>query len=259
MRENNNEASSALKWLRGPQYDPTEEIAELQNDNEEQKANNLSAVEALTRPTSIRGLVICFGLMFFQQVSGINAVIFYTTDIFKAAGTGIDPEIATIIVGVMQVVATFVASLVVDRLGRRLLLLVSDSVMALCTLVLGIYFFMKSQDASSVDSIGWIPIVALCVFIVTFSLGFGPVPWLMMGELFASDVKGIAAPLTGTLNWFLGEIFIVKSFCGLSVLGTVFVFLVVPETKGKSLNEIQLMLSGDHKVSSNGSSDEQKI
>lgn len=177
MRERNQEASSAIKWLRGPQYDPAEDIAELQNDNEEQKVKNLSIGEALGRNTSIRGLVICFGLMFFQQVSGINAVIFYTTDIFKASGAGINPEVATIIVGVMQVLATFVAGLVVDRLGRRILLLISDSVMALCTLMLGIYFFMKSRDEASVDSLSWLPIVSLCVFIVTFSLGFGPVPW----------------------------------------------------------------------------------
>lgn len=177
MREKNNEASSAIKWLRGPQYDPTEDIAELQNENEENKANNLSVFEALSRPASVRGLIISFGLMFFQQVSGINAVIFYTTDIFNAAGTGIDAEIATILVGVMQVIATFVASLIVDRLGRRILLLISDSVMALCTLFLGIYFFMKQRDPASVDGLGWLPIVSLCLFIVTFSLGFGPVPW----------------------------------------------------------------------------------
>jgi Na+/melibiose symporter-like transporter len=177
MRDRNQEASSAIKWFRGAQYDPAEDIAELQNENEEQKQSNLSAREALSRKASVRGLVICFGLMFFQQVSGINAVIFFTTDIFIAAGSAISPEIATIIVGVMQVVATFIASLVVDRLGRRILLLVSDSIMALCTLVLGIFFFMKERDESSVTSIGWLPVVALCLFIVAFSIGFGPVPW----------------------------------------------------------------------------------
>ncbi|CRL04571.1 CLUMA_CG017640, isoform A [Clunio marinus] len=259
-REKNQEASKAFKWLRGDQYDPAEDIAELQNENEEQKANNLSIAEALGRKTSVRGLVISFGLMFFQQMSGINAVIFYTTDIFAAAGTDINPEIATIIVGVMQVVATFVSTLVVDRLGRRILLLMSDAVMALCTLFLGIYFFMKQNDENSVGNLGWLPIVALCVFIVMFSLGFGPVPWLMMGELFASDVKGIAAPLSGTLNWLLAFV-ITKTFVnlkallgdgqtfwlfsGLSILGTVFVFFIVPETKGKSLNEIQKMLAGE--------------
>lgn len=177
MRERNQEATTAIKWFRGAQYDPAEDIAELQNDNEEQKQNNLSVGEALGRKTSVRGLVICLGLMFFQQVSGINAVIFFTTDIFIAAGSGIEPDIATIIVGVMQVAATFVASLVVDKLGRRILLLVSDAVMALCTLMLGIYFFMKDRDADSVSSIGWLPVVSLCLFIVAFSIGFGPVPW----------------------------------------------------------------------------------
>ena len=177
MRDRNQEASSAFKWLRGSQYDPAEDIAELQNENEEQKQNNLSVREALSRKSSVRGLVISFGLMFFQQMSGINAVIFFTTEIFESAGTSIDPQIATIIVGVMQVAATFVASLMIDRLGRRILLLVSDAIMALCTLMLGIFFFMKSKDADSVSSLSWLPIVSLCLFIVSFSIGFGPVPW----------------------------------------------------------------------------------
>ena len=177
MRDRNQEASSAFKWLRGSQYDPAEDIAELQNENEEQKQNNLSIREALSRKSSVRGLVISFGLMFFQQVSGINAVIFFTTEIFESAGTSIDPQIATIIVGVMQVAATFVASLMIDRLGRRILLLVSDAIMALCTLMLGIFFFMKSKDVDSVSSLSWLPVVSLCLFIVSFSIGFGPVPW----------------------------------------------------------------------------------
>lgn len=75
MKERTSEAASALKWFRGPSYDPTEYIAELQNENEEQKANNLSIGEALGRKTSVRGLIIIMGLMFFQQVSGINAVM----------------------------------------------------------------------------------------------------------------------------------------------------------------------------------------
>lgn len=176
MRERNQDASKALKWFRGSQYDPAEDIAELQNENEEQKANNLSLAEAFSRKATVRGIVISFGLMIFQQFSGINAVIFYTNDIFDAAG-GIDSGIATIIVGVMQVVATLVASLVVDRLGRRMLLLVSDALMAICTLFLGIYFFLKDRDESSVDNLSWLPIVSLCIFIVSFSIGFGPVPW----------------------------------------------------------------------------------
>lgn len=260
MKDNGQGAIKSLKWLRGQQYDPSEEIAELQNDAEERKTNSVTFGQAMSRKTTIRGLVVSMGLMFFQQVSGINAVIFYTNAIFEAAETDISPSIATIIIGVMQVIATFVSTMIVDRVGRRILLLISDSVMALCTLALGIFFYMKDQNKDSVTGLGWLPVLSLCVFIICFSLGLGPVPWLMMGELFAPDVKGLGASLNGTLNWLLAFV-ITKTFVnlnnalgsggtfwlfsGLSILGTIFIFVIVPETKGKTLNEIQTMLAGD--------------
>ena len=171
---------------------------------------------------------------------------------------------ATIIIGVMQVVATVVATMVVDRLGRRILLLSSAIMMAVCTTALGVYFYLKDQDVAKVESIGWIPIVALCVFIIMFSFGFGPVPWLMMGELFAQDIKGFAAALAGTTNWLLAFL-ITKTFTnlrsslgaggtfwlfsGLTLLGAVFVFMFLPETKGKSLVEIQEGMGGGKRES----------
>lgn len=160
----------------------------------------------------------------------------------------------------MQVIATFVSVLVVDRLGRRILLLASALVMALSTVGLGVYFFLQQRDGqAAVDDIGWLPVSCLCVFIIMFSIGFGPVPWLMMGELFAADVKGVAGSIAGTTNWLLafvvtktfvnlkaalgnGETFWL--FSGITVIGLVFVFFFVPETKGKSLNEIQDILKG---------------
>lgn len=182
MKDESEKATKALKWLRGQQYDPAEEIAELQNDVEERKAASVTFGEAMSRKTTIRGLIISMGLMFFQQVSGINAVIFYTNAIFDAADTGISASLATIIIGVMQVLATFVSTMIVDRAGRRILLLISDSIMALCTLVLGIYFYLQQENPENVNNLGWLPILALVVFIVCFSLGFGPVPWIMVGK-----------------------------------------------------------------------------
>lgn len=159
----------------------------------------------------------------------------------------------------MQVLATVVSTLVVDKLGRRILLLASALMMALCTIALGIYFHLKSQDEANVTNLGWLPIAAMCIFIVMFSFGFGPVPWLMMGELFAQDIKGFAAALAGTTNWLLAFL-ITKTFTslrvslgsggtfwlfsGLTILGAVFVFMFLPETKGKSLAEIQELLGG---------------
>lgn len=162
----------------------------------------------------------------------------------------------------MQVIATFVSTLVVDKLGRRILLLVSAGVMAICTIIIGTYFFLKQNDESSVADIGWIPVASLCLFIVAFSIGFGPIPWMMMGELFAPDIKGFSASLAGTFNWLLAFV-VTKTFSNLvaaikigptfwlfsalTIVGVVFVFFFVPETKGKSLPEIQFMLGETNK------------
>lgn len=253
-------AAKSFKWLRGSDYDYSAELTELQTEHREKEAAKVSIVSALMRKSSVKALGISLGLMFFQQMSGINAVIFYTGDIFRDANTGIEPTLATIIVGVMQVIATFVSSLVVDKLGRRILLLASIGVMTICTILLGTFFVLQSNDRDSVENLGWLPIVATSVFIIMFSLGFGPIPWMMVGELFAPDIKGVASSMAGAFNWILafivtktfgnirdsigqGETFFL--FAGLSVVGILFVFFAVPETKGKSLSEIQVMLAGE--------------
>lgn len=253
------EAIRSLQWLRGSSYDYSTELADLQAQHEENKANKVSIGAALARRSTVKALFISLGLMFFQQMSGINAVIFYTKGIFEAANTGIDAGIATIIVGTMQVIAVFVSSIVVDKLGRRLLLIPSIIVMAICTLLLGAYFYLK-DNGNDVTNLGWLPIASLCVFIVLFSLGFGPIPWMMMGELFAPDIKGVAGSFVGTFNWLLA-FFITKTFAffnrslgngqtfwlftAFCIAGIFFTVLVVPETKGKSLPEIQRMLNGE--------------
>jgi MFS family permease len=253
-------ATKAIQWLRGAEYDTKSEILELQDENQRQNSATVDLKAALRRPASVKAIVIGVGLMFFTQMCGINVVIFYTTDIFNAANSGVQPEIATIIIGVTQVVTTFFATLLMDRVGRRVLLLISELVMAMCTILLGVYFFMADQDSASVVNLSWLPIVALSLFIVVFSLGFGPIPWLMMGELFATDIKSVAGPSATTFNWLLA--FIVTNtfnnlrntvgtgqtfwlFAGISLIGVLFVYFVVPETKGKSLADIQKMLENE--------------
>lgn len=255
MRGKEEEAIKALKRFRGQDFDPTSKIADLQKEEEVRRSQN--AREAIKKKTAQRAMLISFGLMFFQQLSGINAVIFYTAGIFADANIDLAPEYATIIVGVVQVIATLIATLTLDKLGRRFLLLVSSSLMACCTLALGIYYGIKSSNTEVAAGTGWISLVALCIFIVAFSVGFGPVPWLMMGELFSSDVKGIAGSLSGTINWGLAFIVTVSYpslreslgtstcfiiFSVLSIIGAFFTYFIIPETKGKSLKEIQIML-----------------
>ncbi|XP_031635409.1 facilitated trehalose transporter Tret1-like [Contarinia nasturtii] len=253
-------AISSLKWLRGDAYDYTRELDELQAQNESEKRNKVSFVAALSRRSTLKAIFISWGLMFFQQASGINAIIFYTTEIFASTGSSIDASLSTIIFGVMQVITVFISSMIVDKLGRRLLLLPSTIVLTLSTFTLGIYFYMRDQNVDSVADIGWLPIVAVCSYIILFSIGIGPIPWIMMGELFANDIKGVAGSLAGAVNWMVA--FIVTStfsamsdqfgigqtfwiFSGFSFMSILFVYFFVPETKGKTLTEIQRMLEGE--------------
>lgn len=125
-------------------------------------------------------------------------------------------------------------------------------------LLIGIYFYIKEGDETAVADIGWIPLLSVNVFIVCFSLGFGPLPWMMMSEVFASNIKEVASGLAVTLNWIL--VFVVTRtfkdlingitaagtfwlFGSITAVGFVFVFIKVPETKGKTFAEIQRLLA----------------
>lgn len=119
-RNREDRARKALTWLRGKQADVEPELKGLmrsQADADRQATKN-QLMELLKR-NNLKPLSISLGLMFFQQFSGINAVIFYTVQIFKDAGSTIDGNICTIIVGVVNFIATFIATVLIDRLGRK--------------------------------------------------------------------------------------------------------------------------------------------
>ncbi|XP_038223363.1 facilitated trehalose transporter Tret1-2 homolog isoform X1 [Zerene cesonia] len=263
VKGKHDEAREALIRLRGRNYDVDSELNNLQTKAEDAKNNPVSFLSAITKKTALKAVLICYALMLFQQLSGINAVIFNTSKIFTSAGAAIEPAIATIIIGVIQVLATFVSSLVVDKLGRRILLLFSALVMCICSTALGVYFFLQDthgSNSSIVEAISWLPLLSLSLFIIAFSLGFGPIPWMMAGELCLIDIKAFVGSTAGTFNWLLsftvtstfnslnnaigsGQVFWL--FAGIMVIGFIFIFFVVPETKGKSVDEIQVMLGAE--------------
>lgn len=148
-------------------------------------------------------LIICTGLISFQQLSGINVVLFYSQSIFEKAGSSLDPAIATICVGniflafskkeinlktisksgIVQVLASGCTPLIVDRLGRKLILLVSAGGMAICLGLLGLFFLLDHQKAEIVSSISWLPIASLVGFVIVYCVGFGPLPWAVFGKI----------------------------------------------------------------------------
>jgi len=254
------EAIKSYKWLRGSAYDPSAEIEELKEQILSDKKQQISLKEAFSKRESKRALAIGFGSMVFQQFSGINIVIFYATVIFQAAETDIDSDISTIIIGAVNVAAMFTSTMLVDKAGRKLLLLISIIVMTITLTTLGIFFYIQDNHPDKAVNIGWLPITSLCVYIIAFALGFGPIPWIIASELYSKAINPIAAPVSGSFNWMLA--FVITAtfgyisdgigigqtfwlFSGLSFLGILFVIFLVPETKGKSFAEIQRMLRGE--------------
>ncbi|KAK0183248.1 hypothetical protein PV327_001307 [Microctonus hyperodae] len=252
------EASLALEVFRGKNYDASAELSEMQASVEDSSTKKNSIFDLIKTSGSRKAVLASFGAMAFQQLSGINAVIFYTVTIFKAAGSNLDADLAAIIVALVQAVMAAVAALIVDRAGRKPLLIFSSSFMAISLVALGLYFKLK-DDGKDVSNIGWLPLVSLTFYMIAFSIGLGPIPWMLMGELFTTETKAVASGLAVMLNWFL--VFLVTKtfpsmqdslgaavtfwiFAGIMAFATVFEYLFIPETKGKTLQEIQNELNG---------------
>ncbi|XP_020293941.1 facilitated trehalose transporter Tret1-like isoform X2 [Pseudomyrmex gracilis] len=252
-------ARKALQWLRSKETDITEELMEIEKTHiESERTATQGTIRELFKPNNLKPLLISLGLMLFQQLSGINAVIFYTVQIFQDAGSTIDENISTIIIGIVNFISTFIAAFVIDRLGRKMLLYISSVSMAITLFALGGFFYVKSLGID-VTFIGWLPLFSLIVYVIGFSLGFGPIPWLMMGEILPARIRGLAASIATGFNWT--SCFIVtKTFqdiisligahgafwmFGLIVaMGFFFVIVSVPETRGRSLEEIEKRFTG---------------
>ncbi|XP_058797884.1 facilitated trehalose transporter Tret1-like [Phymastichus coffea] len=253
------DASAALKRLRGDAYDVNCEVGQLQKEAEENASRSSSVFDLVRLPAPRKALFICFAGMAFQQLSGVNAVIFYTVDIFKAAKSSLDSDVAAILVSVVQCVMAVVAAGIVDKAGRKPLLMFSSAVMCCSLVALGLFFKLQ-ENGSDVSKLGWLPLVSLVLFMIAFSIGMGPIPWMLTGEMFTVEHKGNASSLAVLLNWFL--VFLVtKTFPTMKVIlnssgafwvfavimgiATVFTFFVVPETKGKTAQEVQAELLGN--------------
>ena len=190
-------------------------------------------------------LVASCGLMLIQQLSGINAVIFYSSQILLQAGVE-DPNLGGLYIMAVQVVVTQLCALAVDRYGRRPLLLLSVGGMGVSAAALATFFARGRQPT-------WLALAALVTYICSFAMGLGALPWLIMGEIFPSGVRAKAAAVATTLNWtcsflvtyyfaslvaLLGTATVFLVFAGVCALGFVFIAAVLPETKGVPLEQM---------------------
>ncbi|KAJ8932855.1 hypothetical protein NQ318_017800 [Aromia moschata] len=249
-------ARTALHKLRGYQDDIVDkELLDIQTKIKEDGHGTF--LDIFKSRGLTRAFIISVGLLGFQQFTGITAVLFYAQSIFKEAGASLEPEICSIIIGVVQFVASFVTPLVVERSGRRFLLLLSAAGMMISEAILGIYGYLKDHD-HDVSSISFLPILCIILYIITYNIGYGPIPWTIIGELFPSNVKSAATSASTAVGCFLsfltakyfknisdtvgmGPCFWIFSAC--CVMSVPFCLLYVIETKGKNFQEIQKILN----------------
>ena len=204
-----------------------------------------------------RPLLIGMGLAVFQQITGINAIIYYSDRIFKAAGFATaeaQTQATTWAIGAVNVIATFIAIAFIDKLGRRPLLLAGLVGMFVSLAAVGCAFMYGKGTASPM--MGTITLVALVVFIMSFAFSLGPVVWTVINEIFPGRVRGRAVAVATAVNW--GAAFVVSEFFltlvdgigesatfGLfaffCVVGGVWIYRQVPETKGRSLEQIEAL------------------
>ncbi|XP_009603614.1 sugar transporter ERD6-like 16 [Nicotiana tabacum] len=245
----------ALRKLRGKDADISLEAAEIQAYVDTLQSLPKARILDLFGSKYIRSVIIGIGLMVFQQFIGINGIGFYASQTFESAGLK-NSNIGTIAYAIVQVPITVVGAFLMDRSGRRPLLMVSATGTFIGCFMTGASFYLKGNGIL----LEWVPILAVSgvlVYISAFSIGMGAVPWVIMSEIFPIHVKSAAGSLVVLVNWlgawavsftfsFLmawsatGTFMLYAGFCVLTIL---FVAKVVPETKGKTLEEIQAIIN----------------
>ncbi|CAL4914531.1 unnamed protein product [Urochloa decumbens] len=244
------EFHTSLQKLRGEDADISEEAIEIKEYIESLHSFPKARLQDLFLSKNIYAVIVGVGLMVFQQLGGINGVGFYASYIFSSAG--FSGKLGTILIGIIQIPITLFGAILMDRSGRRVLLMVSASGTFLGCFMTGISFYLKAQGLFP----EWVPTLALSgilVYIGAYSIGMGPVPWVVMSEVFSIDMKAIGGSLVTLVSW-LGSFAISYSFSFLmdwssagtffmfstaSLITILFVVKLVPETKGRTLEEIQ--------------------
>jgi SP family galactose:H+ symporter-like MFS transporter len=250
------DAEAVLRHLRGP-TDVSGELNTLRTDLA-REGRQLAGASELLAPRLRRPLIIGIGLAMFQQITGINTVIYFAPTIFQSAGlsSAATSILATAGVGAVNVIMTIVSIRLIDRLGRRQLLYWSLGGMAVTLFVLSGAFFVGTSG-----QLAWVAVVSVAAFVGFFAIGLGPVFWLLIAEIFPLAVRGRAMSLATVGNWvfnlivsatFLNLVGGVGSagafliYAVLSLVALAFVAAMVPETKGRSLEEIEAELDSAH-------------
>jgi sugar porter (SP) family MFS transporter len=246
-KDRRQDALGVLRRIRHEEHNPEAELAEIEAVHKMQAG---VSYQDLFRPSVRPALVVGVGIAFINQMVGVNAVIYYAPTILKDAGFSSSAAIlATTGVGILNMLVTLCALLLIDRVGRRPLLLIGISGVLLALIVLGAAYLLPGGPSGA----GVLLVAGLLVYIASFAASLGIAIWLLNSEVYPLEVRGKGAAAGAFTHWVLD--FVIAStvltliatitptgmfwFYGLfAILGIIFVLRRVPETKGKTLEEV---------------------
>ncbi|KAL6208527.1 hypothetical protein ACLB2K_019476 [Fragaria x ananassa] len=251
---NQKDFEDALQKLRGRDADISKEAEEIQDYIATLDRLPKAKLLDLFERRYSRSLIISVGLMICQQLGGINGVCFYVSNIFEQAG--FSPSMGSIIYAVLQVVVTAIGAAIMDNAGRKPLILTSATGLLLGCILTAISFFLKVHQLSP-KAVPILAVTGILVFIGSFSIGMGAVPWVIMSEIFPINIKGQAGSFATLVNWFgawlcsytFNFLMIWSSYgtfilyAAINVLAIIFIIEMVPETKGRTLEQIQASIN----------------
>ncbi|KAM9370858.1 solute carrier family 2, facilitated glucose transporter member 6 [Phaethornis superciliosus] len=263
------EALRSLCWLRGKDTDYTREYEQIK-DSVRKQSQRVSWAE-IKDPFIYKPILIAVGMRFLQQLSGVTCILVYLQSIFKKTSVILKPEDDAALVGLVRLLSVAIAAVSMDKAGRKILLFVSAGVMLVSNLTMGLYihFMPVSQNstianktlvssanlpAEPTNYITLIPLLATMFFIMGYAMGWGPITWLLMSEILPLQARGVASGLCVVVSWLtaftLTQFFLrVVGAFGLEVPffffavicagNIIFTGCCVPETKGRSLEQIE--------------------
>ncbi|KAF4089311.1 hypothetical protein AMELA_G00065060 [Ameiurus melas] len=248
-------AKSGLRRLTG-RLDVSDALAEMKEEKRRMDMERKVSIAELFRSKLYRQpIIISILLQLSQQLSGINAIFYYSTSIFQKAGVE-SPVYATIGAGVVNCAFTVVSLFLVERMGRRTLHMLGLAGMCVCAIVMTIALNLLE----SVPWMSYISMLSIFGFVAFFEVGPGPIPWFFVAELFSQGPRPAAMAVAGCSNWtanfiigmgfqYLAKLcgpYVFLIFAALLLFFLLFTFFRVPETRGKTFDQISAAFSRHH-------------
>ncbi|XP_020278057.1 facilitated trehalose transporter Tret1-like isoform X2 [Pseudomyrmex gracilis] len=259
------QAKQALRKFRGSTYNVNQEMEKLMEFSNKNNIKRLTGfreiTSALLKPNALKPFTLLSLYFLIYQWSGTNVITFYAVEIFQDSGASMNKYLAAVILGIVRLACTILACVLCRRYGRRPLTMVSSIGCGFSMIGLGGYMWLKEYWMNNnIPFIAtWFPVVCIFSYTIACTLGFLVIPWVMIGEVYPVQVRGIIGGIT-TMCAHAFIFVVVKTYpllvsvfthhgtfilygC-ISLFGTIYFYTCLPETKNKTLQEIEDYFSG---------------